>query len=171
MTMPLNTQQLKIRLEIIPEDAGNKWDRALVNEVCNEIFEYLTVQGYYIEPVDTGTLDAGHDFWVAVLTYTAANIASGSLNEVGTQIADKIGAVFKHIQNKLKTSKQKSIPTTTTLTLPDGKDIKDEESVVSVINQLFKAAQDNHQTITSIETITNSLTVRVQLGPPTHNHP
>lgn len=165
MTTPSDTPQLNIWLAIQPEDAGNKRDRAVANDIKSEISEYLVAQGYPVESVYTGKLFSLHDLVIPFFTASTPFIAKvlqtivdKEVDNLETQGAEaihkRIVGLVKDIGNKLKTSKHKDLPAEVTASLPTGQQIQTHGPLAPAFTELLAELQKSGQEITEVTATT-----------------
>lgn len=147
MTTPSGILQLKIRLEVVPEEPAYG---ALANKIASEIYDDLKAQGYNVEPHYTGEAGAGHDF----LIWLQQAIASGGqvlMAAAMTEIANQTVGVFKQIASKMKKSQHKNLPSSVTVQLPDGSEKKADGSLASTLAELITLMENDAQPVITPE--------------------
>jgi len=93
MTTQSGISQLKIRLEVVPEEQSPTY-RALANEIAGEIYDDLKAQGYNVKAHYTGEAGGGNDFLIW-LQQMMANGGQALMAAAMTEIASQAVGVFK----------------------------------------------------------------------------
>lgn len=169
MAKHLDTSQMKILLEILPEKQSSL-DNALAQEIGDEIFAYMKAQGYSIEPDYTGKMGGG--IFGLLVAQFMENAGQAFIVVIAENVIDRLADAIKQIFAKKMPGERREPQALITINL-DGQEITVQGSLAFALEEGSVALERHKKQVVqkNLET-TESITITIKIsGSHKHNHP